>query len=301
MNRRINKRRRNPRKAKSPLIIQRNILGICIIAVVVVFALFGQYLRPSVAIPGDEIRIHFIDVGQGDSILIHSAENAVLIDAGPTAAGPGIAGYLEHFGITTLDVVVATHPHADHIGGMPPVLDRFEVLEIWAPDVSHDTATFERFLDAVERNGLEITTVVAGDMLSAGLIQMTVVAPNRSGHSNLNDYSIVLHMQYGDTSFLFTGDAESVSENEMVNNSLNLSADVLKVGHHGSRTSSTDRFLDAVMPFAAVIQVSAGNQFGHPHPEVLARFEERGVRVLRNDEKGTIVMSTNGVDIFLYE
>ena len=272
---------------------------VCFILVALVLMMIQQ--PPAVAPLDGEIRIHFIDVGQGDSILVHSRDHAVLIDAGPTAAGQGLAAYLDHFGITVLDYVVATHPHADHIGGMPPVLDRFEVIELWVPDVSHDTATFERFLDAVERNGLEITTVQAGATLSAGPIQMTAVAPIRSGHSNLNDYSIVLHMQYGNTSFLFTGDAEAVSENEMVASGRNLRADVLSVGHHGSRTSSTDSFLDAVMPSAAIIQVGAGNQFGHPHQEVLDRLAVRGIRVLRTDEMGTIVLSTDGVDIYLYE
>ena len=272
------------------------------VLVVFIIATNSHRIQPAPTLPSEEeIRIHFLDVGQGDSIFIQSADNAVLIDAGPAAAGQGLVAYLEHFGITVLDYVVTTHPHADHIGGMAAVLDRFEVRELWMPDVSHDSATFERLLDAVERNNLEITTVQAGDTLSAGLIQMTAVAPNSSGHSNLNNYSIVLHMQYGHTSFLFTGDAERISENEMVANGWNLYANVLRVGHHGSRTSSTDSFLDAVRPAAAVIQVGAGNQFGHPHQEVLDRFARRGIRVLRTDELGTIVMSTDGVDIYLYE
>lgn len=299
----LNQRPLNQRPLKQrPLTVQRNVLAVCFVSVVIILAIFGQHLRPAAPIPtGDEIRVHFVDVGQGDAILIQSEDNAVLIDAGPAVAGPGLAGYLEHFGVTVLDFVVATHPHADHIGGMPPVLDRFEVRELWVPDVTHDTATFERFLDAAERNDLEISTVAAGDILSAGLIQMTVVAPNRSGYASLNDYSIVLHMRHGATSFLFTGDAEAISENEMVASGFDLRADVLNVGHHGSRTSSTDAFLDAVQPFAAVIQLAAGNQFGHPHQDVLNRLAARDIMVLRTDELGTIVMSTDGVDIYLYE
>ena len=295
------------RRTRSKKIPYNHSMRQIMVAAFFIFAVFIlvtniHRIRPDVNLPaGDEIRVHFLDVGQGDSIFIQSADNAILIDAGPVAAAQGLVAYLEHFGITVLDYVVATHPHADHIGGMAAVLDRFEVRELWTPDVAHDTATFERFLDAVERNGLEITTVQAGDTLSAGLIQMTAVAPSNSGHSNLNNYSIVLHMQYGSTSFLFTGDAESISENEMIASGYNLYADVLKVGHHGSRTSSTDMFLDAVTPFAAVIQVGAGNQFGHPHLDVLDRFAERDIRVLRTDELGTIVMSTDGVNIYLYE
>ena len=275
---------------------------ICLILVFGTFIIAQMRHEPTAPPPAEgEIRIHFIDVGQGDSILVQSTEHAVLIDAGPTVIGPGLASYLEQMGITVLNYVVATHPHADHIGGMPDILDRIRIMELWMPDTAHDTVTFERFLDAIERNNLEITTIQAGATLSAGPIQMTAVAPNSGGHENLNNYSIVLHMRHGQTSFLFTGDAEAISEREMIAAGWDLRADVLKVGHHGSRTSSTDEFLDAVDPFAAVIMLGADNQFGHPHQEVLDRFDERGIRIMRTDELGTIVLFTDGVEIYLYE
>ena len=286
------------RKRRSSGLNQRFFTLICILLTAVLIFITQQ--QPDLSPIDGEIRVHFIDVGQGDSILVQSSDHAVLIDAGPPAAGQNLVVYLEELGIRTLDYVVATHPHSDHIGGMSRVLDRFFVHELWMPDVSHNTATFEQFLDAIERNNLEITTVQAGDILSAGPIRMTAVSPNRSGYSNLNDYSIVLHMQYGRTSFLFTGDAEALSENEMIAAGWNLQANVLNVGHHGSRTSTTDSFLNAVYPQIAVISLAAGNQFNHPHPEVLERLAQRGIEVLRTDELGTIVMSTDGDYIYLY-
>jgi len=292
--------RRKYRKWKSLLFNRRTFVLICILLTATILFVTQRNRRPDFAPVDGEIRIHFIDVGQGDSILIQSADHAVLIDAGPPIAGQVVATYLESLGIRVVDYVVATHPHNDHIGGMPAILDRFIVREMWMPEAIHTTVAFEQLLDAIERNDLRVTAAQAGDILSAGPIRMTAVSPNRSGYTNLNNYTIVLHMRYGYTSFLFTGDAETLAENEMIAADWDLQADVLKVGHHGSRTSSSDAFLNAVDPQVAVIMLSAGNQFGHPHQDVLDRFEVRGIKVLRTDELGTIVMTTDGYYIYLY-
>jgi len=274
-------------------------LGILLATAIILF-LSWEEIVPSGPVDG-YIWVHFIDVGQGDSILVQSVDNAVLIDAGTRAAGQAVISHIESLGIDTIDIIVATHPHSDHIGGLPGVMDRFNVGELWMPDVPHDTDTFLRFLEAIERNDIDVHFAQAGDILTSGIIQMTTVAPIGSGYANLNDYSIVLHMQYGETSFLFTGDAEAISEREMVAAGRNLQANILGVGHHGSRTSSTNEFLDAVRPAAAIIQSGAGNPHGHPHPEVLNRFAERGIVVLRNDEMGTITFATDGVYIHIYD
>ena len=271
-----------------------------IVTAILLYRQDGFRITPLLPLDG-EIVVHFIDVGQGHSVLVQSNENAVLIDGGPPAALSVLVQYLEAAGVTTIDYVIATHPHADHIGGLAGVLDRFYVQNVWMPDVLHDTAAFERFLDAIERNGLAEHTyfIQAGDYLQAGIIQMTAVAPNSSGHRNLNNYSIVLRMQYGQRSFLFTGDIESIAEHEIVNIGWLIQADVLQIPHHGSQTSSTAVFLDTVRPNWAVIQSMAGNQFGHPHQSVLDRLNARGIRILRTDEMGTIVIATNGADVWL--
>ncbi|MCL2398250.1 MAG: MBL fold metallo-hydrolase [Defluviitaleaceae bacterium] len=287
-------------KKKPNATIRNGILSLLCVVVAIVFFMWQQSTQESVPIPEGEISIHFIDVGQGDSILIQSADHAVLIDAGPSSAAQNIINHLEYVGVSTIDFVVATHPHADHIGSMPGILDRFDVREVWMPDRYHTTATFDRFLDAIERNGLQYTAVMAGDILSAGDIQMTVVAPNSSGHGGLNDYSISLHMQFGQTSFLFTGDMEAISEVEVLEAGWNIQSTVLEVSHHGSRTSTTEAFLDAVNPEIAVISVGAGNRYNHPHREVMDRLYERGIQVLRTDELGTIILVTNGETVYRY-
>jgi competence protein ComEC len=273
-------------------------LFICCLVVFTAFYVLAQfYHRPNIRPPDGEIWLHFIDVGQGDCILIQSADNAVLIDAGTVSASRAITTYLDNLGITSLDYVVATHPHSDHIGGMPAVINRYSISEFWMPDVVHTTHIFEDMLDALEANNMQITTVQAGDILRAGIIEMTVVAPNRSFYQNLNNYSIVLHMKYGNTAMLFTGDAEALSENEIIAD-WDIKSDIIKVGHHGSRTSSSHRFLSETAASVAVITVGAGNRFGHPHGEVVDRLNEMGMVIKRTDELGTIVLITDGENIY---
>ena len=280
--------------------LRKLMLMLCFIAIVVVA--FHHIRQQQFDIPPDgEIRVHFIDVGQGESILVQSRQHNILIDAGLPAAASIVIAYLEGLGISSLDYAIATHPHNDHIGGMPAVLDRFTVHNFWMPNVMHETAAFERLLEALERNHTYITTIEAGTRISTGIINMIVVSPIEGAiHGNLNDHSIVLHMTYGSTSFLFTGDAETPAEMQMIAGELPIRSNVLSVGHHGSRTSTTEMFLDAVMPQIAVISLGANNQFGHPHRYVISRLEERGIKILRTDELGTIVISTDGESLFLY-
>jgi len=257
----------------------------------------------NVILADGEILVSFIDVGQGDSILVRSNDNAVLIDGGEHAQRNVVLDYLRNAGVRRLCYVVATHPHSDHIGGLVTVLGRLEIGYVIMPDVLHDTNTFERFLDAIENNNISVRIPVPGDRLQAGILDFLVIAPpnpHPGPARNLNNASIVLRLDHGSTSFLFTGDAERELEQWMIGSGMPLRANVLKIGHHGSRTSSIDAFLDAVDPSAAVITVGDGNIHGHPHREVLDRLNDRNIRIHRTDQMGTIRMITDGRDIHLH-
>lgn len=244
-------------------------------------------------IPSGQLKVHFINVGQGDSILVqfHNGQ-AMLIDAGPDDS---VVSYLNQQGIKKINYLVATHPHADHIGGMAAVIRAFDIEKVYMPRVSHTSKTYENVLLAVKEKGLKITSAKAGTTLfdQEGL-KVNIVAPCGSSYNNLNDYSAVARIQFGNTSFLLTGDAESLSEQEMLASGAELKADVLKVGHHGSSSSTTPSFLKAVSPKYAVISCGAGNQYGHPHQETLNKLASAGVQVYRTDTNGTIIFTSDG-------
>jgi len=245
------------------------------------------------------LRVHFLDVGQADCILIQvPGGKNVLIDGGNNDDGPAVVSYLKKQGVRRLDVVVATHPHEDHVGGLDSVLNAFEAGKVYAPRVTANTKSFEDFLLAVQRKGLKITEARAGMALDLGPAASALfLAPAGTGYEDLNDYSAVLKLTCGGTSFLFTGDAEAVSEAEMLRSGRDLKADVLKVGHHGSASSTTAEFLKAVSPKYAVISVGAGNDYHHPSPKTLARLAAAGVKIFRTDERGTVVVESDGQQI----
>lgn len=243
------------------------------------------------------ITVHFIDVGQGDATLISSPYGNMLIDGGDNHMGPTMVQYLSNLGIYFINYVIATHPHADHIGGLIPVLDNFSVGTLIMPNRAHTTLTFERFLEAIEKNDINVIEPIVNNSITIGNISFNIVAPNSYGYSNLNDYSIVILMEYRDVSFLFTGDAERVSEQEILSENHNISANVLQVGHHGSNTSTTQEFLQRVNPQIAVISVGEGNMYGHPHNAVINRLNYHGIYIFRTDIHGNILISTNGRSI----
>ncbi len=246
------------------------------------------------------LEVYFFDVGQGDSELIRlpGGEN-ILIDAGTSSTEDELVGELRSLGAETLDLVVATHPHADHIGGMAAVIDAFDVRQVVMPRISESdtptTKTYENLLQSIADKGLTITPAEPGDeLLSSGGAVLTVLAPNGEDYGDLNNYSVVLRLTYGEDSFLFTGDAEEASEEEMLSLDWPLTATVLKCGHHGSETSTSPSFLDAVSPQYAVISCGVDNDYGHPDAVTLEKLEAAGAEVFRTDLQGTILASTDG-------
>jgi len=243
--------------------------------------------------------VHFVDVGQGDAAIIQGKDFNVLIDAGE--AGSGVTEYIDSLGITAFDYVIATHPHSDHIGGMKDVIDQYEIKNFMMPDVVHTTKTFENMISALEDNAVEVTIPQTGDTFGNGEILFTVIAPNSAVYESLNNYSIGLRLDCGERSFLFAGDAETVSEEEMLSGNISLAADVYKVSHHGSTTSTSQAFLDAVDPEIAVISCGKGNSYGHPHKEILKRLSDKDIKILRTDMSGNILLFTDGKNIHYME
>jgi competence protein ComEC len=248
------------------------------------------------AISGN-LEVHFIDVGQADCILVKAPGGNMLIDAGNNADSNLVTSYIKKQGIEKLHVAVGTHPHEDHIGGLDAVINDFDIGKIYMPKVSHTTKTFEDVLLAIQDKGLKISSPTPGATFDLGQAQFTILAPNSSSYDDLNNYSVVLKMQYGNTSFLFTGDAEDVSEREMLNKGFGLTADVLKIGHHGSDSSTTSSFLKVVSPKFAVVMVGTDNSYGHPHQETMNRLKTNNIQVYRTDENGTIIATSDGKDI----
>ncbi|MGI9862573.1 ComEC/Rec2 family competence protein [Moorella naiadis] len=243
-----------------------------------------------------KLRVHFLDVGQGDAILLQLPDNKnILIDAGSNEAGPTVIKNLKEYGVTQLDYVIGTHPHEDHIGGLAQVIAAFPVGKVYLPRVTHNTDTYRDLLLAIKNKGLQATEAKAGASLPLGEdVQATFVSPAKSNYEDLNDYSAVLHLTYGKTTFLFTGDAGTTAEQEMLAAHQPLKADVLKVAHHGSRTATSTAFLKAVSPRYAVISVGQGNDYGHPHVQTLQRLQKAGAKIYRTDQEGTITAVSDG-------
>lgn len=244
------------------------------------------------------LTVHFINVGQGDSILAESDGRYLLVDAGENDQADTVVSYLQGQGVKTLDYVIGTHPHSDHIGGLDKVIDTFDVGKVILPPVEHTTKTFEDVLDAVVGKGLKLTKPRVGDTYALGGASFTVIAPNKDYGSDLNNWSVGIRLDYGDNRFVMCGDAESGAEADILDNGIDISADVLKAGHHGSSTSTSEAFLDRVSPSVAVIQCGRDNSYGHPHKETLEKFRERGIQVYRNDQDGTVVAYCDGTDIY---
>lgn len=247
------------------------------------------------------IKVHFLDVGQGDSELVEADGHFMLIDAGEGDQGEKVISYLKGQGVRKLDYVIGTHPHSDHIGGLEAVIREFDIGTVILPEKEHTTGTYERLLEAIEEKNLKVRAARAGDSYELGAAAFQILSPARSYGDELNNWSVGIRLTYGDNAFILCGDAEKEAEADMCQSGLELKADVLKVSHHGSRTSSSEEFLDRVAPKTAVISCGRDNDYGHPHEETLEKLKERGIWVLRTDLLGTIVAQGDGKNLqFVY-
>lgn len=246
------------------------------------------------------MEVHFIDVGQSDSTLVINGDHAMLIDAGDNDKGTAIQMYLQKQGIECLDYLVLTHTDADHIGGADVIITKFDIDTVFMGNFEKDNATYRDVIQALDNKNLQWSTPEVGNQYTLGDASFTIIAPNDT-YEDVNNTSIGLLLEKGETTFLFTGDAEEKAEADIVKNSvetgLDINADVYQVGHHGSSTSSSQALLDAVAPECAVISCSENNSYGFPHAETLNSLRERGVKVFRTDEQGSIVATSDGVNI----
>ena len=240
--------------------------------------------------------VHYIDVGQADATFIElSNGQTMLIDAGNSENGPQIVNYLKGLGYYKITYLVATHPHADHIGGMAYVVNQMGIGSVYMPKAVATTQTYEELLTAIQTKGLGVLTAKAGvSILDTDSLNMKMLAPNKEQYRDLNNHSAVIQITNQKNTFLFMGDAEELSENEITDNP---AADVLKVGHHGSNSSTGAAFLKKVQPKYAVISVGTGNDYGHPAQGTLDRLAAIGATVYRTDRDGTIVLTSDGTTI----
>jgi len=237
-----------------------------------------------------QLSVHFIDVGQGDAILIDLGTTEILIDGGEE--GSGAADYISAYVDGPLEAMIATHPHSDHIGGLIDVLAAFEVQEIWWNGETSSSDTFTDFMVAVNAENAIIYQAERGDSIQVGVLTFSILNPAQPLTTNTNNNSIVLILSYGQIDFLFMGDAESQAESSML--SLLFDIDVLKVGHHGSNTASSPDFLNIVEPEIAVYMAGAGNMYGHPHQETIDALNNMGAVIYGTAVNGTIVITTDG-------
>ena len=246
------------------------------------------------------LTVRFLDVGQADATFIHLPNGeTMLIDAGTSDKSDTVIDYIRSARISEINYVIGTHPHSDHIGGLADILNLFETGKLYMPKVVHNTKSFENVLDAVESNEIELYTAKAGTVIyEDDTTKISLLGPVSDEYEDLNNYSAVVKIEYGEISFLFMGDAEKLAEEEITEN---VSADVLKVGHHGSDTSSSSEFIKRVNPEIAVISVGEDNKYNHPSEKVLKRLESVKAKIYRTDIDGDIIIESDGTNINVKE
>lgn len=242
------------------------------------------------------LEIHYIDVGQGDATFIRCGDKTLLIDAGDNGEGANVSSYLEYQGVEHIDYVIGTHPDSDHIGGLDVIINDYSCGTILMPDEEKNTKTYKDVIQAIEDKSYKITLPEVGATYSLGEAKFTIIAPN-ADYSDANNVSIGILLEFGETSFLFTGDAEQEAELDILKNGIDIHADVYKAGHHGSRTSSGEEFLAAIEPKAVVVSCGEDNSYGHPHADILNYCMMNNIPLYRTDMQGTIVVKSDGKTI----
>ena len=248
---------------------------------------------------GEALTVHYIDVGQADCILLECGGEFMLIDGGNREDGQLVVTYLQEQGVEELRYVVCTHAHEDHVGGLPSVLAVYPTDNILAPTRTYSSKVFDDFLYYADQQRQQVQIPSAGDKFTLGNADVAVLGPV-DNYAETNDTSIVLMVTFGDTRFLFTGDMETAAENDMVDywsSDFDWNVDVLKVGHHGSSTSSGYRFVYETDPEYAIISVGEDNSYGHPHEEVVSRYQDAGIPMFRTDELGHIIVTSDGTSV----
>ena len=242
------------------------------------------------------LKVHYLDVGQGDSIFIELPNNVtMLIDAAESYQSENIINYLKNLNYQKIDYVIGTHPHTDHIGGLRDIINTFEIGKIYMPKVVSTTKTYENLLMAIKDKNLKINTAKAGtSIIDTDALKINILAPNNSTYTELNNYSVVTKITYGTTKFLFMGDAEKLSENEIKEN---VTADVIKIGHHGSNTSSSIDFIKKVNAKYGIISVGLNNKYNLPKEETITNWENSGTKIYLTSINGTIRASSDGTNI----
>ena len=260
-----------------------------------------QREEPPVPVEG-QVELHFIDVGQGDAALIRTSEGHVLIDAGTNASEEALVAYLKAEGITKLAYAVFTHPHEDHYGGASEIMESFSVKELILHKELTEVYPYNRLIDMAEDYGTDVILTEMGDRFEFdGCAEFEILSPKYVDEDNLNEASLCFRVEFGNTAFMFTGDAEEMSENFMLLSGKPLEADVLKAGHHGSSTSNTRDFVEAVNPVYAVVSCAENNDYGHPHRETVRLFDDMDIEMLVTHQTDGVVFVSDGEEVTYVE
>lgn len=272
----------------------KNII-ICILSILLIFLIRTCILNTTLKSDPKVMKVHFINVGQGDSILVQINNKNLIIDSGPKDNKDNLLEYLNKLNITNFDYVIATHPHEDHIGNMAYLINNYKISNFYAPKVLSTTTSFETMIEALVRKNLKINIIKANvDTIDLGQdTSVEVFSPNLETYENLNNYSPIIKITYKNTSFLFTGDAEKLIENEVLNK--NIKSDVLKVGHHGSSTSSSLDFIKTVSPSISVISVGKYNSYNHPNINTIETL--KNTIIYRTDLNNNIIIESDGINL----